>query len=393
MNIISRPIIILISVSVLLINIRCTEEAPTNIQPEKGSIFFDSNPQGAEIFLQNTSLGKYTPATIQNLAPDSYEVKLKFSAFTDTTLIADVKAGLKTSVFIDFSLSTGNLFVSTNPENSQIYLNGINTGETTPETILCLTPGDYEVNLKFSNGYETSRYILIESGITKSLNVSYFGAIYLRSNPSGAEVFVDGLATGEVTPTAIGSIVPGQNYNLLLKLNNYYDTTFVVNLSIGEERFINVDLVSQTPLNLSLYGPVRIYETAGTTGNEPTGLDLSNGMAYGINSTQNGLIDIYYSSNGFLIQSANLYPSLIRETDFLIGSSDNLFDEQDSPLRNTGTWTNNISDREYNYVFLYDYDGHYSKLKIVDWGGGVPGEPAWVEVQWYFNETTLDNRF
>ena len=46
-----------------------------------------------------------------------------------------------------------------------------------------------------------------------------------------------------------------------------------------------------------------------------------------------------------------------------------------------------------NYVFLYDHDGHYSKLKIVNSGGGVPGEPAWVEVQWYYNNTLLDNRF
>ncbi|HSL87671.1 MAG TPA: hypothetical protein VK870_00025, partial [Ignavibacteriaceae bacterium] len=71
----------------------------------------------------------------------------------------------------------------------------------------------------------------------------------------------------------------------------------------------------------------------------------------------------------------------------------NLFDGQDSPLRNSGTWTNNIHDRESNYVFLYDHDGHYSKLKIVNFGGGVPGEPAWVEVQWYFNTVLLDNRF
>ncbi|MDZ7626414.1 MAG: hypothetical protein U5J96_18460 [Ignavibacteriaceae bacterium] len=52
-----------------------------------------------------------------------------------------------------------------------------------------------------------------------------------------------------------------------------------------------------------------------------------------------------------------------------------------------------MDDREPNYVFLYDHDGHYSKIKIVSWGGGVPGEPAWVEVQWYYNEVQLDKRF
>ena len=143
----------------------------------------------------------------------------------------------------------------------------------------------------------------------------------------------------------------------------------------------------------TLYGPVKIYETAGTTPNEPSGLDLSSGMAYGVSSGQSDLVDIYYSSNGYLVQSADLYPGLIRVTKFYVGSSDNLFDGVDSPDKNSGSWTNNMGDREANYVFLYDHDGHYSKIKIVNWGGGVPGEPAWVEVQWHYNETQLDTRF
>jgi hypothetical protein len=143
----------------------------------------------------------------------------------------------------------------------------------------------------------------------------------------------------------------------------------------------------------TLFGPKRLYETLGTGVNEPSGLDLSSGNAWGVSSDSSGLVDIYYSSTGFLVQSADLYTGLIRETDFLVGSATNLFDGVDSPFRNTGTWTNNIDDREPNYVFLYDHDGYYSKLKIVNWGGGVIGEPAWVEVQWYFNKTLLDNRF
>ena len=121
-------------------------------------------------------------------------------------------------------------------------------------------------------------------------------------------------------------------------------------------------------------------------------------MAYGVSSANNGLVDIYYSTTGtggqgYLVQSADLYPGLIRVTKFYVGTDTNLFDGVDSPDRNTAGWTNNMSDRESNYVFLYDHDGYYSKIKIVSWGGGVPGEPAWVDVQWYFNETQLDQRF
>ncbi len=126
-------------------------------------------------------------------------------------------------------------------------------------------------------------------------------------------------------------------------------------------------------------------------------MDLSSGNAWGVNSDSSSLVDIYYfrdaSDTLFFVRSADLFTGLFRETDFSLGDSENLFDEQDSPDIGEGTWTNNISNMDSNYVFLYDHDAHYSKLKIVNSGGGVPGEPAWVRVQWYYNNTVLDKRF
>jgi PEGA domain len=216
------------------------------------------------------------------------------------------------------------------------------------------------------------------------------GSIFITSNPAGAQIWIDGVNTSQTTPDTVLDIDEGV-YSFTLKLVDYEDTTFTVSITGGQTAVIGpVVLVSD--IVTTLYGPVRIYETAGTTASEPSGLDLSSGMAYGVSSPNANLVDIYYSSAGFLVQSADLYPGLIRETDFFVGAATNLFDGVDSPLRNN-TWENNIGDREDNYVYLYDHDGHYSKLKIVSWGGGVPGEPAWVEVQWYYNETAVDNRF
>jgi len=217
------------------------------------------------------------------------------------------------------------------------------------------------------------------------------GGIYLTSNPAGAQIWIDGVNTNLSTPDTVLNVDTGVR-NVTLKLQDYIDTTFAISVT-ADQISIVTNIVMVSNIITTLYGPVRIYEVVGTDTTQPSGLDLSSGMAYGVSSSQNGSVDIYYSSNGYLVQSANLYPGLIRETDFFVSDSTNLFDGADSPLINTGTWTNNIGDRESNYVFLYDHDGHYSKLKIVTWGGGNPGEPAWVEVQWYYNETALDNRF
>jgi len=217
------------------------------------------------------------------------------------------------------------------------------------------------------------------------------GGIYLTSNPAGAEIWIDGVNKNLTTPDTVTNIEEGVR-NVTLKLQDYNDTTFAISVT-AEQISIVTNIVMVSNIETTLYGPVRIYETTGTTANEPSGLDLSSGMAYGVSSPNANLVDIYYSSNGFLVQSADLYPGLIRVTKFNVGSGSNLFDEVDSPNKNVGVWTNSISDTTTNYVFLYDHDGHYSKLKIVNMGGGVPGVPAWVEVQWYYNDTALDNRF
>ena len=217
------------------------------------------------------------------------------------------------------------------------------------------------------------------------------GNVFVSSNPAGAQIWIDGTNTLKTTADTVKNVDEGV-HSITLKLEDYRDTTFSISVTGGQTSIVsNVTLVSN--ILTELFGPVKIYETTGTNATQPSGLDLSTGLAYGVSSAQNGLVDIYYSSSGFLVQSADLYPNLIRETDFFVSSATGLFDGEDSPLRNTGTWTNNIGDRENNYVFLYDHDGNYSKLKIVNWGGGVIGEPAWVEVQWIYNKTLMDNRF
>jgi hypothetical protein len=222
------------------------------------------------------------------------------------------------------------------------------------------------------------------------------GNIYITSNPAGAQIWIDGSDRSKVTPDTIKNLDP-KVYSVTLKLTDFNDTTFSISVTGNQTSVVGpIEMVSN--IFTTLFGPRRIYETAGTGANQPSGLDLSSGMAYGVTSPDANKVDVYYSTSGtggqgYLVQSADLYPSLIRRTEFFRGSATNLFDGVDSPPRQTGTWTNNMGDREANYVFLYDHDGHYSKIKIVNWGGGVPGEPAWVEVQWYYNTTYLDNRF
>lgn len=219
------------------------------------------------------------------------------------------------------------------------------------------------------------------------------GSIFIDSSPDGAQIFVDGVDKSKVTPDSVTGLSTG-NHTVKLTLDGYKDTTFSVTVQENLQTTKNITLVSD--LSVTTYGPVRIWETAGTSASQPSGLDLSSGNAYGVSSTDNDKVDIYYSTTGtggtpYLVQSADLYPTLTRHTAFYVGNGTDITDGEDSPNSALSGWTDHMGDRETNYVFLYDEDGHYSKLIITDYG--TVNNIAWVEVKWEYNNTGADRRF
>ncbi len=220
------------------------------------------------------------------------------------------------------------------------------------------------------------------------------GSILINSSPVNASITLDGTNTGKFTPDSVSA--QQGDHSITLKLDGYSDTTFTVTVQANLQTFKQITLVSN--LSTTMFGPVRIYETSGTTVDQPSGIDLSSGTAYGVTSTDKGKVDIYYATSGtggasYLVQSANLYPNLTRQTAFYVGNGTDLTDGEDSPTYPLSGWTDHMGDREANYVFLYDEDGNYSKLIITNYHAGSQGDPSWVEVQWLYNNTGADKRF
>ena len=220
------------------------------------------------------------------------------------------------------------------------------------------------------------------------------GKIFINSTPDSAQIWVDNTNTGKLTADTISNLSVG-DHQVRLVLAGYIDTTFTVVVTANQTSSRNIILVAEP--SLTNYTSVRLWETSGTGPSQPSGLDLSLGMAFGITSSNNGQVDIYYSSAGtggetYLVQSADLDAGMTRVTKFRVGSASNLDDGIDSPLLNSGTWTTNMDDREPNYVYLYDNDGHYSKIKITN--TSLPGvTPSWVELTWWYNSIAGDPRF
>lgn len=389
-----------LSLLISLILLSCKETVVQN-PVQNGSLFIDSKPQGAKIFIQGTFENHYTPYTINDLAPDSYDIEVEVEPGVDSSFVVEVKSNLTTSATIDFEEKMGRCYFNSDPPGAQIFLDGINSNKVTPSLISYLKKGFHNYKLQLANNViEDSFYISPGQLIDIYRNFNSLlpkGSIYVSTNPLGAQIWVDSQNTGKVTPDSVTGLSAG-SHSVKLTLSGYKDTTFTVNVVANQQTVKQITLVST--LSLSSFGPVRIYESAGTTASQPSGLDLSSGNAYGMSGTNNDKVDIYYSTSGtggtpYLIQSADLFTNLTRHTFFFIANGTDINDGVNSPIYPLGgSWTNNIGDGESNYVFLYDEDGHYSKLIITNFGGGSgQNDPHWLEVKWLYNNTGTDNRF
>lgn len=207
------------------------------------------------------------------------------------------------------------------------------------------------------------------------------GSIYIQTtNATDAQIWVDNTNTGKTTPDSVTNLTVG-NHTVTLKLAEYRDTTFTVSVSAGLQTSRAIALSSS--LAFTTYVDT-LWETTGTTAAQPSGLDLSTGVAV---STGNAAHDIFYSSTGFVIRT-----STARGASFFVGTGTDLADGVNSPLA-TGAWVTSVSDLEDNYFYIFDADLHYSKMKILSRGGGNPGFPAWVIVEWRYNTNVNDILF
>lgn len=165
---------ILFLLVIVLTLISCKTNPPTEPnQAEYGTINLRSNIDGAEIFVDNISTGKFTPDSLITVTVGSHILELKkvgFFTFVDTI---DVQLNQETKVIATLSviMDFGIINVLSNESDAEIYLDGINTGKVTPDTIRT-TIGEHIVELH-KNGYNiTTDTVIVVKDIQTDIQLN-----------------------------------------------------------------------------------------------------------------------------------------------------------------------------------------------------------------------------
>ena len=215
-----------------------------------GTIGVHSEPGGAEVTVNGIVRGR-TPVELTEII-DGKEypkclkvtgvpsgravVKFRLDGFVEEVRELAIKAGDVQALPIVLKGLPGTLQLASVPDGARFYVNNEAKGKG-PLTIAGLQPGDYTVRAELE-GYGTmTKTIRLDNGQSASEEFqmsNVMGRIEVRSNPVGAQVFLDGKLCGMTKskdPDAeYSDIFPIENvlegeHTLVLKMDGYADLT------------------------------------------------------------------------------------------------------------------------------------------------------------------------
>jgi len=183
-----------------------------------GSLFVDSNVPGATIELDSNPTGKQTPDTIKNIAVGKHEVAVRKEGYNSNPAdtVIEVVEGILDTVKFFLTNKVGSISVDSDPQGAQIILDQTNTQKTTPDTLDSVPVGKHTVTVE-KEGYRPSPDFdtveVVEDSLTtvSFVLVERLGDIFVKSDPSGAEIVLDHLSTGKMTPDTIFDLMVGDH--------------------------------------------------------------------------------------------------------------------------------------------------------------------------------------
>jgi hypothetical protein len=253
---------------------------PTQTTPpivQKGTIYAQSNPAGAAIYMDGLFQG-YSPITIPNLQPGAYSMKASLSGYTPDTQLIDVYSGQTATYYPNLQQSppvprsTGTVSVTSTPNAVLVYVDDNYQGKSPLTTTLYPGSHRFRMSLWGYNDYTASVYVTANTNqkLNAVMNTAVFGTVAISSIP-GASVWMDSNSQGKIPSSGtltLSSITSG-NHIFKVTASGYNDWINTVYIQPNANTPISAILIPSggQPTPVPATGGFNIVST-------PTGADI-----------------------------------------------------------------------------------------------------------------------
>jgi len=179
------------------------------LEPLKGLLLVTSTPTGSEVSVKGASLGN-TPLLITSLESGTHRLTIASPGFQTKEI--DITLDGRTPQKVDVALmsDSGTLDVSCDPDDAEVFVNGISRGHT-PCRIDRIPGGAVSLELKAPGFQPHKRDVSLAAGEIQKIAVQLKplpGTLRIVSIPEGARVYIDDEFKGE-TPLDLPNAKPG----------------------------------------------------------------------------------------------------------------------------------------------------------------------------------------
>jgi hypothetical protein len=219
-----------------------------------GSLFIDSTPQGADVYVDGNHQGT-SPVTVSAMSVGAHQVELHLAGYEVLTSTQNVYAGQGTVVnlvLVPYSSSSGygSIDITSNQPGALVYLDGIYKGSTqsgnTFNTI-AVSPGTHTLFLHLPGYKDITQTVEVFPGQITNVAAVFTpaatqqssataspatGSIIVTSTPAGGQVTLDNQFRG-VAPVTIYNVAPGTHI-VNVHLNGFNDWSTSVDVPANQ---------------------------------------------------------------------------------------------------------------------------------------------------------------
>jgi serine/threonine protein kinase len=166
-----------------------------------------------------------TPCSFNNLTPERYSLEVKKDGYQSVQTALQVREGSVADQKLSLESLAKGLYISSNPPGADVFINGAKQSGQTPVT-LPLASGQYNLVLRLQGYDPYVGSVQVKENVQTQLPVklnerstSRVAWAQVRTDPPGAEIFVDGNSTGRTSPARVE--IPVGTHIVTLKLNGF----------------------------------------------------------------------------------------------------------------------------------------------------------------------------
>ncbi len=218
------------------VNAPKTEQSYT-LTPDFGQLSISSlNQSSLEIYINGKPTVYRTPAVIDSLAPNTYQIHAQNDTWMTDVKTIDLQRNKKEIISLQAFRTVGDIKISSEPSGLPIYMNNRLTDNTTPYTFKDLIPSEYSFYVKSATYDSAPQSIKLEKGKTENILFKadrQVADLTINSSPeSNMTVYLNNQKQEQLTPCTIRDLKPG-SYTVELRGQFYQTQSKIVDLSKG----------------------------------------------------------------------------------------------------------------------------------------------------------------